>query len=109
MKINIFQILNIVNMSMVLVESIKGKNTKQEKIDTAIDLAAPFVQALESSFGRDLLREEGIKPLVESYITAAKSLVNGIQKFKDLKVPKEAEATPDKTFPIPPKGAPELD
>lgn len=85
MKINVFQILNIVNMSMVLVESIRGKKTKQEKIDIAIDLASPFVQALEMSFGKNLLKEEAIKPLVEDYISAAKTLVNGIQKFKDLK------------------------
>jgi len=85
-KINIFQILNIINMSMLLVEAVKGKSTKQERIDTAIDFAAPFVQALETSFGKDLLNEADIKPLVEDYITAAKTLVNGIERFKALKV-----------------------
>jgi hypothetical protein len=85
-KVNLFQILNIINMAMAVVETIKSKGSKQEKIDTAVDLAAPFVQGLEVTFGKDLLKEEGIKPLVEEYITAAKSLVNGIQKFKDLKV-----------------------
>lgn len=73
-------------MSMAVVESIKAGKNKKERIDTAIDLAAPFVQALESSFGKDLLKEDKIKPLVESYITAAKTLINGIQEFKDLKV-----------------------
>jgi hypothetical protein len=85
-KVNLFQILNIINMSMALVEMIKGKGTKQERIDTAIDAASPFVQALEMTLGKDLLKEEAIKPLVVDYITAAKSLVNGIQKFKELKV-----------------------
>lgn len=87
MKVNIFQILNVINMAMVMVENIKGKRTKTERIETAIDLAAPFVQALEVNFGKELLREENIKPLVEDYITAAKTLVNGIQRFKDLKSP----------------------
>lgn len=73
-------------MAMSVVESIKGKKTKTERIEAAIDIAGPFVQALEANFGKDLLREDGIKPLVEDYITAAKTLVNGIQKFKDLKV-----------------------
>lgn len=107
MKINYFQILNIINMSMVLVESIKSKVTKTERIEAAVDLAAPFVQALEMSFGKDLLKQDDIKPLVTDYITAAKTLVNGIERFKNLKVkaePIEAPATPDKTFPIPPKG-----
>ena len=85
-KINIFQILNIINMAMAVVESIKQASGKKEKIETAIDLAAPFVQALEATFGKDLLKEGDIKPLVEDYITAAKSLVNGIQRFKDLKI-----------------------
>ena len=86
MKINIFQILNIINLAMVMVESIKSKVTKEERIEEAIDLATPFVQALEVTFGKDLLKEDEIKPLVEDYITAAKTLVNGIQKFRDLKV-----------------------
>ena len=84
-KINLFQILNIINMAMVVVESIKNKPTKQAKIDEALNVAAPFVQALETTLGKDLLREEKIKPLVESYITAAKTLVNGIQEFKQLR------------------------
>ena len=86
MKINIFQILNVISMAMAVVESIKSKTTKTERIEAAIDIAGPFVQALEVNFGKDLLREDEIKPLVEEYITAAKTLVNGIQKFKDLKV-----------------------
>ena len=73
-------------MAMTVVETIKQAGSKKEKIETAIDLAAPFVQGLEVTFGKDLLKEDEIKPLVEEYITAAKSLVNGIQKFKDLKV-----------------------
>lgn len=84
-------------MAMVVVESIKSKVTKTERIEAAVDLAAPFVQALEMSFGRNLLKEAEIKPLVESYISAAKTLVNGIQKFKELK-----EANPidsSETFP----------
>ena len=85
-KIDIFQILNIINLAMAVVQKIGAVGTKQEKIETAIDLAAPLVQGLEQTFGKDLLREEGIKPLVEEYITAAKTLVNGIQKFRDLKV-----------------------
>lgn len=87
MKINIFQILNFITMGMQVVESFKGpKKTKTERINSAIDIASPFVQALEASLGKDLLKEDKIKPLVESYITAAKTLVNGIQEFKDLKV-----------------------
>lgn len=85
-KIDIFQILNIINLAMAVVQRIKDAGSKEEKIETAIDLAAPLVQGLEQTFGKDLLREEGIKPLVEEYITAAKTLVNGIQKFRDLKV-----------------------
>lgn len=85
-KVNLFQILNVINMAMAAVESIRSAGSKEEKINTAIDLAAPFIQGLEATFGKDLLKEESIKPLVEEYITAAKSLVNGIQKFKDLKV-----------------------
>lgn len=85
MKINMFQILNIINLAMMGVEALKGKKTKQERIEAAVDLAAPFVQALELTFGKNLLKEQMIKPLVEDYITAAKTLVNGIQKFKDLK------------------------
>lgn len=81
-----FQILNIITMAMTAVEAIKGKPTKKERIESAIDIAGPFVQALEVSFGKDLLRQDNIKPLVEEYISAAKTLVNGIQKFKDLKV-----------------------
>lgn len=85
-KVDIFQILNIINLAMAVVEKIRSAGTREEKIETAVDLAAPLVQGLEQTFGRDLLREEGIKPLVEEYITAAKTLVNGIQKFRDLKV-----------------------
>jgi len=92
-------------MGMVLVERIKGKSTKQERIDEAIDQAAPFVEALEMTFGKDLLKQEEIKPLVVDYITAAKTLVNGIDRFKNLRVKPEPEApaTADKTFPNPNK------
>jgi hypothetical protein len=85
-KVNIFQILNIINMAMAVVESIRSAGSKEEKINTAINLAGPFVQGLEITFGKDILREEKIKPLVENYITAAKTLVNGIAEFKNLKV-----------------------
>lgn len=84
-KVNLFQILNVINMAMSVVQAIAKGKSKQEKIDTAIDLAAPLVAGLEATFGQDFLKEEKIKPLVEKYITAAKDLVNGIQEFKDLK------------------------
>lgn len=87
-------------MAMVVVESIKGKKTKTERIESAIDLAAPFVSALEMSFGKNLLKEQMIKPLVEDYITAAKTLVNGIQRFKELKeshpISKEVNRLPER-------------
>jgi len=73
-------------MGMVLVERIKGKASKEERINEAIDQAAPFVEALEVTFGKDLLKQDEIKPLVVDYITAAKTLVNGIDRFKNLKV-----------------------
>lgn len=83
-KINIFQILNIINMAMQVVEGMKSKN-KYERIETAIDVAGPFVAALEDAFGKEMLKEQEIKPLVEEYITSAKNLVNGIQRFKNLR------------------------
>lgn len=90
-KINIFQVLNLINMGMALVESIKGKKSKQEKIDAAVEAASPFVQALELSFGKDLLKEEKVKPFAEKYISAAKDLVNIIAEVKGLKADKPAD------------------
>ena len=87
-KINIFQVLNLINSAMMVVESIKSKVTKKERIEEAIDLASPFVQAVEVTFGKDLLKEASIKPFVEEFITASKNLVNAIKKFQDLKAEK---------------------
>lgn len=83
-KFDFFKIMQIVTLGMSVAESFKGKKGKA-KLDHAIDVADALIPAVESIVGKDLLKDEQIRPFAEKYIEAAINLKNIIEQVKGLK------------------------
>ena len=84
MKFDFFKIMQIVTLGMSVAESFKGKKGK-EKLDHAIDVADMLIPTVESIVGKDLLKDERIRPFANRYISAAIDLKNIIEQVKGLK------------------------
>ena len=84
MKINVFKILQLINMGMEVAESFKGKKGK-EKLDHAVDVAETLLPAVEHLVGKDLLKDERVRPFAERYINAAIDLKNVVEAVQGLK------------------------
>lgn len=84
MKFDFFKIMQVVTLGMSVAESFKGKKGKQ-KLDHALDVADAIIPAVESIVGKDLLKDEKIRPFAETYINAAIALKNAIENAKGLK------------------------
>ena len=84
LKFDFVKVLQLINLGMAAAESFKGKKGK-DKLDHAIDVAEILLPHVETIVGKDLLKDERIRPFAEAYVNAGIALKNAIENVKGLK------------------------
>lgn len=85
MTINAFKVLAAIQQGMEFAELFKGRKSKTERLALALEKADDFVVTAEGLVGKDLLNEEGIRPLAEAYIAVGIQLSNAVERAKALR------------------------
>lgn len=83
-KINVFKILQLVTMGIEVAEQVKGPKKGAEKLDYVLEATDAMLPKLEAAIGKDLLRNERVRPFAVRYINAAIDFKNIVEATKAL-------------------------
>ena len=89
MKINVFKILQLVTMGIEVAEQIKGPKKGAEKLNYVLTSTDEMLPKLEAAIGKDLLRDERIRPFAVRYINAAVDFKNIVEATRALRPERE--------------------
>lgn len=85
MKLDMFKVLGAIQQGMEFAELFKSKKTKTERLELALDKADDFVVTAEGLVGKDLIKEDSIRPLAEEYIAVGIKLAKAVDAVKALR------------------------
>jgi hypothetical protein len=84
-KFDVFKVLSLIQKGMTIAEKLRATKSGKERFEIAVDHADGLMQELEGVIGKDLLKDDAIKPLVDEYVAIGIKLSKTVERVKALR------------------------